>query len=217
MENKIKVSVILSFYNTETLLIKRAIDSVLKQDFRDFELLVINDGSEVDIMEDLLGHMNKSTINTSYYYHENMGQSYSINSVIPFCKGDYITIIDADDEYKSNHLNACLNEIKYADLIASNSEVIADSEEDYYVVDKYNHDEMHHVDECILFATLFGKKEVFKKHPFKKMYSADSDFFENASKDFLVKKVDLRTYVYYRNNPNSICSKFKKGQIMTDN
>ncbi len=217
LADKIKVSVILSYYNTEEWLVKRAIDSVFKQDFRGFELLVVNDGNDTAMSQDLTGYINRSTIDTSYFYHENIGQSYSINEAIPFCKGDYITIIDADDEYKSNHLSACMNEIKYADLIASNSEIIADCEEDYYVVDKYNTHEMHHVDECILFATLFGKKEVFEKHPFKKMYSADSDFFENASKDFLVKKVDLRTYIYYRNNPNSICSTYKREQIMSDN
>ena len=121
LANKTKVSVILSYFNTEEWLVKRAIDSVFKQDFREFELLLVNDGSDTTMSQDLRGYINQSTIDTSYFYHENIGQSYSINEVIPFCKGDYITMIDADDEYKSNHLSACMDEIKNADLIASNS------------------------------------------------------------------------------------------------
>jgi hypothetical protein len=67
-----------------------------------------------------------------------------------------------------------------------------------------------HVDDCILFATLFGKKEVFMNIPFHEKYAADSHFYEAASEIYNVKKVNLRTYVYYRNMPNSICSVIKK-------
>jgi hypothetical protein len=60
------------------------------------------------------------------------------------------------------------------------------------------------VDECVLFATLFGKKEVFTNFEFEGDYAADSNFYDNVSKKYSVKKVDLRTYIYYRNIPNSI-------------
>ncbi len=210
MHEQIEVSVLLSFYNTEFDLLKRAISSLVKQDFKQFELLIINDGSEVDLKEKLNSYLVASEIPYRYFQHENIGQSFSINELISLCNGKYITILDADDEYKTNHLSACLNEMKYSDLIASTSETIVDNEEDYYVVDKNNPNNKIHVDDCILFATLFGKKEIFEKFPFKKMYSADSTFFEAASMDFTVKKVELKTYIYYRNNPSSICSTYKK-------
>jgi hypothetical protein len=41
-------------------------------------------------------------------------------------------------------------------------------------------------------------------------YAADSDFYQLASQTYRVKKVDLRTYIYYRNMPNSITAKIKE-------
>ena len=212
MLDQIEISVLLSFYNTEIDLLKRAINSLVNQDFKQFELLIINDGSEAGLEEKINSYLLESKINYRYYQHENIGQSLSINQLISLCNGKYITILDADDEYKKNHLSACLNEMKYSDLIASTSETIVDNEEDYFVVDKNDPNKKIHVDDCTLFATLFGKKEIFEKYPFKKIYSADSSFFEAASIDFSVKKVELKTYIYYRNNPSSICSTYKKEQ-----
>jgi glycosyltransferase involved in cell wall biosynthesis len=212
MLEQIEISVLLSFYNTEIDLLKRAINSLANQDFKQFELLIINDGSEAGLEEKINSFLLESNINYRYYQHENIGQSFSINELISLCNGKYITILDADDEYKTNHLSACMNEMKHADLIASTSETIVDNEEDYYIVDKNDPNKKIHVDDCILFATLFGKKEIFEKYPFKKMYSADSTFFEAASANYTVKKINLRTYIYYRNNPNSICANYKKEQ-----
>ena len=85
-----------------------------------------------------------------------------------------------------------------------------DKEQDYYVPDRNNNAELIHVDDCILFATLFGKKNVFEDFPFQQKYSADAKFYELASTKYLVNKINLRTYIYYRNNPNSIVSIMKK-------
>ena len=65
------------------------------------------------------------------------------------------------------------------------------------------------MDDCILFATLFGKKEVFMQLSFKNMYAADMDFYERAQQLYSVQKVDLRTYIYYRNNKESLTGKIK--------
>lgn len=141
--------------------------------------------------------------------HTNRGQSESINRGILNSTGEYITILDADDQYKPNHLSSCLKAISSSDLIASTTETIVDSSDDFYVSDKYDHNQLVHIDDCILFATLFGRKEVFMNLKFQKKYAADAEFYEAASKKYAVKKVDLRTYVYYRNIPNSRCAKIK--------
>jgi len=210
MNHNIMISVLVSVYNTDFKTIKRAIDSVLNQTFQDFELIIIDDGSFPDSKHELLDYTIKHESKITYLRHKNRGQSQSINRGLSLCKGTYISILDADDEYEPNHLHACLQEMKEVDLIASTTKTIVDKEEDHYVPDKFNFSNLIHVDDCVLFATLFGRKEVFDKQAFQDFYAADAHFFEHASKTFKVKKVDLRTYIYYRNSPSSICSSIKK-------
>ncbi len=209
MEKQTHISVLMAVYNTDFFLVKRAIDSVLKQDFQDFELIIIDDGSHNNTQNQLLNYAEKHEDKITYLRHKNCGQSKSINRGILNSRGEYITVLDADDEYQPNHLRLCLREMKYNDLIASTTQTVVDSEEDYYVPDKYDTSQVIHVDDCILFATLFGKKEVFANLKFQDIYAADSHFYEAASKKYIVKKVDLRTYIYYRNIPNSTCAKMK--------
>ncbi len=210
MKKQTTISVLMAVYNTEFVMVKRAIDSVLKQDFKNFELIIIDDGSQNDLHNNLLTYVKQHETKITYLRHANCGQSESINRGVLNSIGEYITIIDADDEYKPNHLSACLNELKNVDLIASTTQTIVQSEQDYYVPDKNNHNQLIHVDDCILFATLFGKKEVFSNIQFNGKYAADAQFYELASTTYLVKKVNLRTYIYYRNNPNSAVAQLKK-------
>jgi len=210
MLKKVKVSVLMTVFNTDLVYTKRAIDSLLDQDFQDFELIIIDDGSKENNRESLMDYVEKYEDKISYIRHSNRGQSESINRGVLNSLGEYITIIDSDDEYKPNHLSTCLREIKELDLICSTTETIVDNENDYYVPDKNDQTKLIHLDEVILFGTLFGLKKVFTSIDFKTGFAADADFFEQATKLFRVKKLNLRTYVYHRNIPNSICATIKK-------
>ena len=104
--------------------------------------------------------------------------------------------------------------MKSAYLICSTSETIVETPEDYFVPDRNDLSKQIHLDEATLFGTLFGLKEVFLNLPFRDGFAADSDFFERARSIYRVKKVDLRTYIYYRNNQNSTCSQVKLQQLL---
>lgn len=213
MHFKSRIAVIMSVYNTPFHLTKRAIDSVLNQDFQDFELIIIDDGSNNDTQNQILNYAIKHEDKITYLRHRNRSQSESINRGMLMSHSEFITVIDADDEYKPNHLSTCLSEIKSLDLIASTTETIVNQESDYYVPDRFDINQVIHVDNCILFATLFGKKEVFTKLNFRDMYAADANFYERAEQKFAVKKLDLRTYKYYRNNLESLTAKIKMAQL----
>jgi glycosyltransferase involved in cell wall biosynthesis len=208
-----KISVLMAVYNTNFNYTKRAIDSVLKQDFQDFELIIIDDGSKENNRELLLEYAEKHEDKIIYIRHSNRGQSESINRGVLYSMGEYITILDSDDEYKPNHLSACLREIEGLDLICSTTETIVDTENDYYVPDKDDYTKLIHLDDVVLFGTLFGQKKVFTDLDFKTGFAADADFFEQAAARFRVKKLDLRTYIYHRNIPNSICATLKKANF----
>lgn len=203
----------MAVYNTDFSYVKRAIDSVLIQDFQDFELIIIDDGSNLTNQDSLLQYVEKHENKISYIRHSNRGQSASINRGVLNSVGEFITILDGDDEYKSNHLSSCLREIKEEDLICSTTETIVDTNDDYYVPDKNDLTKLIHLDETVLFGTLFGRKEVFSSIKFKNGFAADANFYERAETQFRVKKVDLRTYIYHRNIPNSICATIKKENL----
>jgi glycosyltransferase involved in cell wall biosynthesis len=210
MKRKPIISVLMAVYNTDFSLIKRAIDSVLHQTYQNFELIIIDDGSTNNTQSQLLNYALKHENKVTYIRHQNCGQSKSITRGILNSTGEFITILDGDDEYKPNHLAACLIAIADADLIASVTETVVDTEADYYVPDKHDHNQLVHVDDCILFATLFGRRDVFLTVSLQDKYGADAYFYEHVAQQYRVKKVDLRTYVYYRNIPTSICSVIKR-------
>lgn len=216
MTNPVKVSVLMAVYNTDFSITKRAIDSVLNQDFQDYELIIIDDGSTNNNREALLHYVEKHENKIVYIRHANRGQAASINRGVLNSIGEFITIIDSDDEYKPNHLASCIREMNNADLICSTADTIVDTIEDYYVPDKNDLTRNIHLDDVVLFGTLFGRKKVFLSIDFMGGFAADSAFFEKAGTLFRVKKVALRTYIYYRNNPNSICSVLKKQNSLSD-
>jgi len=210
-----KISILMAVYNTDFSYIKRAIDSVLNQDFQDFELIIIDDGSKENDRELLLACIEENEDKLIYIRHSNRGQSESINRGVLNSVGEYITILDSDDEYKPNHLSACLSAIEHYDLICSTSATIVDNEKDFYVPDKNDLTKLIHLDNSVLFGTLFGRKKVFSSINFKSGFAADADFYEKANLNFRVKKADLRTYIYYRNIPTSICSLMKNQDFST--
>jgi len=200
----------MAVYNTEFHLTKRAIDSVLEQDFQDFELIIIDDGSKGNDRKSLLEYVERHEDKIVYIRHSNRGQAQSINRGVLISVGEFITILDSDDEYKPFHLSACLQEMEDADLICSTTETVVNSSDDYYVPDKNDLSKPIHLDDAVLFGTLFGHQKVFKSIDFEGGFAADSAFYERAQIQFKAKKVFQKSYIYYRNNPNSTCAVLKK-------
>ncbi|MGL5764479.1 MAG: glycosyltransferase family 2 protein [Sarcina sp.] len=90
----VKVSVVMSVYNGEKFL-KEAIDSILKQTFKDFEFLIINDGSTDKSLEILNSYSDKRI--RMLDNDGNKGLIYSLNRGLKEAKGEYIARMDADD------------------------------------------------------------------------------------------------------------------------
>lgn len=93
-------SVIIPVYN-RTELLKRAVGSVLRQDFGDFEVLIIDDGSVVDI-KTIADGFGDSRIR--YFRQVNRGASAARNAGIDFARGTYVAFLDSDDIYLPHHL-----------------------------------------------------------------------------------------------------------------
>jgi glycosyltransferase involved in cell wall biosynthesis len=98
-----RVSVIIPAYNRAHL-VQRAIDSVLAQDFRDFELLVIDDGSTDDTAE--MVARNHDPRLRLIRNPENLGIPRTRQRGLEEARGDYIALLDSDDRMRPGRL-AC--------------------------------------------------------------------------------------------------------------
>ena len=93
---KPRVSVILPAYNTERF-IGEAIDSILNQTFRDFELIIISDGS-TDLTPDIIKQYAKKDKRIRFFNNrKNRGLIYVLNMGLRKARGEYIARMDADD------------------------------------------------------------------------------------------------------------------------
>src|SRR5437763_12565764 len=102
-----RVSVITIFYNAAEFL-GEAIESVLAQDYRHFELLLVDDGSTDAGSAIAQSYSERESDRIRYLHHagrDNRGMSASRNLGIREARGEIIAFIDADDRWRSNKLS----------------------------------------------------------------------------------------------------------------
>jgi len=85
------VSIIIPTYNHANYLLK-AIESVFNQSFRNFEVIVLDDGS-TDHTKEVIKEFSEVT----YIYQKNEGLSAARNNAISYSKGEFLIFLDADD------------------------------------------------------------------------------------------------------------------------
>lgn len=107
-----KVSVIIPTYNRANL-IGRAIQSVLDQTYRDFQLIVVDDAS-TDSTEGVVKAFNDNTI--QYIRHMmNRGANSARNTGIENTNGEYIAFLDDDDEWLPEYLDQMISYLEAKD------------------------------------------------------------------------------------------------------
>ena len=106
-----KISVICTTYNRQKLL-QRALDSVMAQTFKDYELVVIDDCSQ-----DSTGLVVKSLYPKAIYYKNkrNLGPAGSRNKGFEISKGEYIVYLDDDNEFMPDFLKEAERALRLAD------------------------------------------------------------------------------------------------------
>ena len=100
------VSVIVPIYNAEKYL-HRCVDSILAQTYKDFELLLINDGS-TDRSKDLCDALALKDNKIRVFHKQNGGASSARNYGLENAIGEYICFIDADDRVDCNYIERLL-------------------------------------------------------------------------------------------------------------
>ncbi len=96
------VSINLCCYNSEKFL-EETLQSIFSQTYKDWELIVINDGSSDSTEQIIIRYINEGWP-IVYHYQTNAGLGYSRNKAIELSKGEFIAIIDHDDLWLATKL-----------------------------------------------------------------------------------------------------------------
>jgi glycosyltransferase involved in cell wall biosynthesis len=200
-------SVIITTYNRKNI-VKKAINSVLNQTEQDFELIIVDDGSQDNTYDDLKNIVNEND-NLSYIYQKNKGAASAKNKGILATSGIFVTFLDSDDEFKPNHLEIrkdILFDNDDIDLLHGGVEIAGNK----FVPDINDNDKLVNLENCIIGGTFFARKETLIEvggFPITD-YGEDRLLYEKfKKKKMTIAKVLFPTYIYNRNSNDSICKK----------
>jgi len=121
------ISVIIPVYDRTTQL-KLSIDSILKQTYTDFEIIIVTDGSPKETLDVLKGYDDNSKIKFFHYFDNTGNAVRGRNKGIREAKGEYIAFQDSDDIAEPNRLELSLKYMQLADVVYGNWRVSVDAE-----------------------------------------------------------------------------------------
>lgn len=110
-----KISIIIPVYNKEIYLIQ-CIESVFRQTYHNFEIILVNDGS-TDQSGEICYEMSKKDSRIKYIYQQNLGQTMARKNGLEAATSEYIAYIDADDWIESTYVETLMKPINEDDKI----------------------------------------------------------------------------------------------------
>ncbi|MFR4948348.1 glycosyltransferase family 2 protein [Thomasclavelia spiroformis] len=230
MEIQPIISVILPVYNGEKYLLE-AIESVLNQTYRKFELIIINDGSTDGTKEIINKYYNNKLV--KIFHRKNEGVSKSRNFGMSVSKGKYISFIDADDIYNEKYLELMLNNIGNSDFICCYNDLLTNNgriKKIYFPTDNLNIVNTYDTKSDLnIYSVLLEKgigiqlwNKVFKKSfinlhniNFGDSYTYDEDMFFCWKATLYSKKISIleNSLYLYRLSPYSQTLKYHANLI----
>ncbi len=229
-----KISIIVPVYNVENVL-RYCVDSILNQTFRDFELILIDDGS-TDKSGEICDKYALNNSNIVVEHIENQGVSKARNTGIELAKGEYICFIDSDDYVDKEFIKEMASKAEEGfDFVITayhwtkdynNStikNVIYKDDEIYSVVDKNNLMELSNL--------------VLLSQPWNKMFKRDilidnsirmpEDISLGEDTVFVYRYlsciindsfcvINKPLYFYFSNNANSLLNKYREDLFDTN-
>lgn len=221
------ISIIIPAYNVEDYL-RKCLDSIVYQNFQDFEVIIINDGSTDNTLS-ICNEYNSKFKNYKIFTIENNGMAYARNLGTSEAKGEYICYIDSDDWIAPNFLSnlykfAQKNEFpdviqcgffySYEDYLLTHKNIQVEQEE--ILLTKINAlEELFRQGKIKNFP--WGKlikKEIAQKNPFPLIQNYEDAFWfykiVNQCNRYLI--ISLPLY-YYRQRQNSMTSNFNESSL----
>lgn len=178
------ISVILPTFNREAYLAE-SVQSILNQSFKDFELIVVDDGS-TDSTQTLMDFFCKKDKRVKYLLNpENKGISYSRNRGVSEAQGKYVAVMDSDDIASPERLKKSLKaflkgpecDMVYSSYLQSDEYGHINGLVEPEPPSKLNMAEILKV-QMVPHVTMMGKRELFK---YRDEYRTNDDLYLVAS------------------------------------
>jgi glycosyltransferase involved in cell wall biosynthesis len=231
MSDKPILSIIVPVYNAQDR-IKKCVDSILGQEYQDYELILVNDGSKDDSLSICLDYV-KSDDRIVVIDKENSGAGETRNAGIDAARGEYIVFIDSDDTVESCMLDTLLHLIKMdseIDLVCCNHSIesavsgnktnnkkmnipkdnwiTADKAEALYIMEETR-------SFCYLWNKIFKRCFIEKNHiRFEKQFITGQDLDFVIKYYYHVRSLAITNeplYNYYKYGVGSLCARYKPG------
>lgn len=206
------ITIFTATYNRQDT-IPRLYESLKKQEYKNFEWLIIDDGSTDNTCEIIEKYKKEEAIKIRYYKVKNGGKQKAFNLALEKVEGDYFICIDSDDYLADNILvkvNYYIQKVKDMEDVAGIGFLVKKHEKEEIVGTEFPKDEMidtyaniynkHKVkgDKQLIFKT-----EIIKKYPFPivddEKFIAEATVFNRISKKYKMLFVNTTlTYVEYR-------------------
>lgn len=204
------ISLILPAFNAQNY-IGRCIESLLKQTYRNLEIIIINDGS-IDRTLEICKEYEKKDSRIILINQENKGVSYCRNNGIARATGDFIVFIDSDDYIDASMVEK-LHEVqkeKDADIVQCGYYIIYDggkisksitqsyvegSKED--IMNFY----IHNLELCVVPWNKLIRKKVMEEieFPLNRRYEDEATTYKIFYNAEVVVNLDCALYYYYQN------------------
>lgn len=207
-----KISVIMSTFNRANLL-PRAIDSVLNQTFKDFEFIIINDGSEDETAEILKNYAQKDKRIIILDNNGHKGLVYGLNRALKIARGTYIARMDDDDRSLPERFECQINYLEeHPNVTVVGTAVYLDNNNDpleYTTAGSSDPKEANiisYIQVPTMQPTTLIRHDFIKKHHIRynpKYPSAEDTHFWYliARKGGIIKNIIDPLYVYYTRTP----------------
>lgn len=182
------ISIVLPSYNRAQVLPK-AVESILRQTYKDFELIIVDDGSSDNTREVVKSFDDDRIV---YVHQENAGACVARNNGINHARGEYIAFQDSDDIWHEDKLEKQLKALqdKKADIVFCRMNRMSDGQKIGLVSDYFKEGFLSKevMPMSIGTQTLVGKSVVFKQQKFDPEMPRFQEFelLVRAQKDYSI-------------------------------
>lgn len=220
MSSHPKVTVLMSVYNGERFL-REAIDSVLSQDFQDFEFLIVDDAS-TDGSAMILESYEDARIRVDRN-ERNLGLTASLNKGIALARGEFVARMDSDDISTKDRLSKQLSHLEAFPSCAAVAGKVLFIDSCGKVTGTWNDDqatttleEIRHFlpkANCLAHPSMMIRKAVLERYQYDEKHHAAEDYglWLTMCADGLVIEKLTDTILMYRVHSGSITEQSKKG------